>query len=166
MLDPILIAQGASVLLKPLLEKAGESAAKTIGEKLAEKTVEKNFWQKVKSLFIIEEDIKTMELIESKPQATPSDINWLEGKVLEIAQSSPEKAAELQGTFNLSSMDMLEAEFLMKSIKTDIEKLKEYYEERRNAGIETEGQYENMIARTKRRMAKDEKKFIELTKGK
>jgi hypothetical protein len=34
-MDISLIATGAMTLLKPLLEKAGEKAAETIGEKLA-----------------------------------------------------------------------------------------------------------------------------------
>ncbi|MGB0863345.1 MAG: hypothetical protein ACPG19_10790 [Saprospiraceae bacterium] len=165
-MDPILIAQGAMTLLKPLLEKVGESAVKTISEKLDDKTTEKKFWQSVKSLFIIEEEVKALEAIENKPIATAQDINLIKNKITEVAQSNPAKAAELQSAFNLSSTDMLEAELLLKSAQKDMEKLREYYEERRNAGIEAEGQYENMIARTKRRMAKDEKRFIELVKGK
>ena len=165
-MDGGLIIAGAMTLLSPLLSKAGEKAAETIGEKLAEKTVEKNFWQKVKRLFIIEEEVALIEAIENKPIATAQDINLIKNKITEVAQSNPAKAAELQSAFNLSSTDMLEAELLLKSAQKDMEKLREYYEERRNAGIEAEGQYENMIARTKRRMAKDEKRFIELVKGK
>jgi hypothetical protein len=160
-----LLVQGAMVLLKPLLEKAGESAAKTIGEKLATKTVEKSFWQGVKRLFVIEEDIKALEAIENKPIATEQDLNLIKDKITAITQSSPDKAAELQAAFNLSSTDMFEAKLLMKSIQKDMKKLEEYYEGRSNAGIETKGQYKNMIAQTRRRMAEDEKTFIKLVKG-
>ena len=161
-MDASLIITGAMTLLKPLLEKASESAAETIGEKLASKTVEKSFWKKVKSLFIIEEDKKVIQEIENKPIATSQDIELIENKISQEAKANPQFAAELQASFDLSSTDVFVAEQLLKSILADRKKLVELYEQKRLAGIETEGSYEIMISRTRQRLEKDEKEFIKL----
>jgi hypothetical protein len=161
-MDGGLIIAGAMTLLSPLLTKAGEKAAETIGEKLAEKTVEKNFWQKVKRLFIIEEEIALIEAIENKSIATTQDIQLIESKLEKGIAENSELAAEIQADFNLSSTNMFIAEQLLISIRKDRLKLKELFEERRDAGIETEGQYDLMIKRTARRLSKDEKDFIKL----
>jgi len=164
-MDPNLIITGAMTLLSPLLEKAGEEAAKTIGKKVAEKTVEKNFWEKVKGIFIIEDDEATIKVIESKPIATKADVEIIEKKLTKHVTSNPEFAAELQATFNLSSTNMFIAEQLLASIKKDRQKLIELFQERGDASIETEGSYDIMIARTTRRLEKDEKQFLKLIKN-
>ena len=155
---------GAMTLLSPLLEKAGEEAAKTIGKKVAEKTVEKSFWEKVKRLFIIEDEAATIEVIENKPIATSDEVQLIENKLANHVNTNPEFAAELQAAFGFSSADMFIAEQLLTSIKADRAQLKIYFQERRDASIETEGSYDIMIARTTRRMQKDEKKFLQLVK--
>lgn len=161
-MDGGLIITAAMTVLSPLLTKAGEKAAETIGEKLAEKTVEKNFWQKVKRLFIIEEEVALIEAIENKPIATAQDIQLIESKLGQAIAENPALAAEIQADFKLSNTNIFIAEQLLKSIQADRIRLQELFEERRDAGIEIEGQYENMIKRTARRLNKDEKEFIKL----
>jgi hypothetical protein len=161
-MDISLITTGAMTLLKPLLEKAGEKAAETIGEKLAEKTVEQSFWHKVKGLFIIEEEKQTVQAIESKPVATQQEVTLIERKLTKEINSNPQFAAEMQATFNLSSTNIFVAEQLLKSIQADRLKIVELFEDKRLAGIETEGSYEIMIKRTRKRLEKDEKEFINL----
>ena len=169
-MEPSLIITGAMTLLKPLLEKAGEKAAETIGEKLVNKAVEKSFWQKVESLFIIEDEKtdepKEIKDIANKSIATSSEVAKIEAKFSHAINTNPQFAAEVQSDFGLSHSDKFIAEQLLISIAADKEKLTEYLEERRLASIETEGSYDIMIARTQRRMKKDENTFIKLVTGK
>ena len=163
-MDISLLITGAMTLLTPLLKKAGEEAAKTIGEKVAEKTVEKSFWKKIKGIFIIEDEKAIIEAIENKPIATSKDIEIIEKKLTKHINSDPQFAADLQASFELSTTNMFIAEQLLISIKRDRQKLVELFDERSNAGIETEGSYDNMISRTSRRLSKDETKFLQLMK--
>ncbi len=161
-MDPSLVIAGTMAVLKPFLEKAGETAAETIGKKLGESTTEKTFWNKVKGLFVVDDEEQLFQEIENKPIATQQDVALIEDKLTKEMASNPQFAAEIQADFNLSSTDMFVAEQLLKSIRADRDKLKELFEEKRLAGIETEGSYEIMIARTRRRMKKDEKEFLSL----
>lgn len=165
-MDISLIATGAIAILTPLLAKAGESAAETIGEKLANKATEKGIWQKVKNLFIEAGDQQTIIQIENKPIATQGEITLIESKLTRELATHPEFTAEIQSYFNLSSTDMFIAEQLLRSIQKDRAKLAELYEDRRDAGIETSGQYDNMIKITRRRLEKDESEFIKLVTDK
>jgi hypothetical protein len=161
-MDISLIATGAMTLLKPLLQKAGEKAAETIGEKLAQKTVEKSFWQQAKGLFIIEEEKQVIKAIENKTLATQHEVTLIENKLTKEIANNPQFAAEVQASFNLSSTNIFVAEQLLKSIQADRLKLVELLEDKRLASIETEGSYEIMIKRTRKRLEKDEKEFITL----
>lgn len=161
-----LLVTAALTILSPLLTKAGEKAAETIGEKLANKATEKGIWQKVKSLFIVTDDEQVIEQIENKSIATQADIASIEEKLTQKLENHPKLAGEIQEYLHLSSTNMFVAERLLRSIQDDRARLVELYEERRNAGIESEGQYENMIARTRRRLEKDEREFIKLVTGK
>lgn len=163
-MDISLLITGAMTLLTPILEKAGEEAAKTIGKKVAEKTIEKKFWKQIKHIFIIEDEKTIIETIENKQIATSGDIEIIEKKLTKHVKSNPQFAAELQASFGLSSTNMFLAEQLLISIKKDRQKLVELFQERGNAGIETEGSYDNMISRTSRRLGKDEKRFLQLMK--
>jgi hypothetical protein len=86
----------------------------------------------------------------------------IESKITKEINANPQFAAEMQATFNLSSTNMFIAEQLLKSIKADRLKLIELMEDKRLASIETEGSYEIMIKRTRKRLEKDEKEFITL----
>jgi len=161
-MDPSLIVTGAVTLLKPLLEKAGEKAAETIGEKVAEQTVTKGFWQKVKGLFIIDDEEQIINEIQNKEIATSGDISKIEQKLTTHVAANPQFVSELEATFQLSSTHKFQAELILKSILKDKEKLEELYEDKRLASVDAEGGYELMIVKTVRRMAKDEKEFLKL----
>lgn len=161
-MDASLIITGAMTLLKPLLEKVGEKAAETIGEKLAEKTVEKSFWKKVKGLFIIEGEEKTVEDIENKSVANSQDIAIIESKITKEVETNPQFAAELWSTLNISKTNELYAEQLLISLQKDKEKLAELVQDRRDAVVGLQEQYELEIRRLLRRMEKDEQQFLNL----
>ena len=161
-MDPSVIVTGAITLLKPLLEKAGEKAAETIGEKVAEGTVSKSFWQSVKRLFVIDEEEEIIKEIENKTIASSDDLNKIEHKLTKHAANNPQFVSDLEASFQLSSTDKFQAELILKSLLKDKEKLKELYEDKRLASVDAEGGYELMIAKTLRRMAKDEKEFLKL----
>lgn len=161
-MEASLIVTGAMTLLKLLLEKAGEKAAETIGEKLAEKTVEKSFWEKVKGLFIIEGEEKTVEDIENKSVANSQDIAIIENKITKEVETNPQFATELWSTLNISKTNELYAEQLLISLQKDKEKLAELVQDRRDAVVGLQEQYELEIRRLLRRMQKDEKQFLEL----
>lgn len=161
-MDASLIIMGAMTLLKPLLEKAGEKAAETIGEKLAEKTVEKSFWKKVKGLFIIEGEEKIVEDIENKSVANSQDIEIIESKITKEVETNPQFAAELWSSLNISKTNELYAEQLLISLEKDKEKLAELVQDRRDAVVGLQEQYELEIRRLLRRMQKDEQQFLKL----
>lgn len=161
-MDASLIFTGAMTLLKPILEKAGERAAETIGEKLATKAIEETFWQKVKGLFVEEIEQNTIEAIENRPTATAQEVALIETKLKNAIKTNPQFAADTQAAMPISSNDMFVAEQLLKSIEADKQKLKQLFEDKGLAGIETEDQYELMIKKTRRRMQKDEQEFLKL----
>lgn len=161
-MDPSLIVTGAVTLLKPLLEKAGEKAAETIGEKVAERTVTKSFWENVKRVFVIDDDEQTINEIENKTIASSDDVEKIENKLTAHAVSNPKFVSDLEASFQFSSTDKFQAELILKSILKDKETLAELYEDKRLASVDAVGGYELMIARTIRRMAKDEKDFLKL----
>ena len=164
-MDIALIISAGMTLLKPLLEKASEKAGETIGQRIAESTTEKSFWKKVKRIFIIEDEEGKINSIESKITANNSDIIEIENKLTNQLIKDPDFAIELEASLNISSTDSFVAEQLLISITNDREKLKDLYEERRNAGVEAIGGYENMIIRTRKRLEKDEVEFRKLFKS-
>lgn len=161
-MDTSLIVTGAMTLLKPLLEKAGEKAAETIGEKVGEETVTKGFWQNVKRVFVIDDEEQIINEIENKTIASFDDVKKIENKLTAHAVSNSQFVSDLEASFQLSSTNKFQAELILKSILKDKEKLKELYEDKRLASVDAEGGYELMIAKTIRRMAKDEKDFLKL----
>jgi len=161
-MDASLIVTGAITLLKPILEQAGKKAAETIGEKVGKGTVSKGFWKNVKSLFIIDEEEEMIKEIENKTIASSDDVMKIEQKLTAHADSNPQFASELEASFQLSSTNKFQAELILKSILKDKEKLEELYEDRRLASVDSVGGYDLMIAKTVRRMAKDEKEFLKL----
>lgn len=165
-MDPSLIITGGITLLKPLLEKAGEKAAETIGEKVAEGAATKSFWKNVKRVFVIDDEEEVINEIEKKTIASSDDVKKIENKLIAHTASNPQFASELEASFQLSSTDKFQAELILKSILKDKEKLEELYEDKRLASVDAVGGYELMIAKTVRRMAKDERDFFKLVKMK
>ncbi len=163
-MDALLIASGVMTLLKPLLKKAGEKAAETIGEKLIEKTVEKTFWEKVKNIFIKQNERQSIEVIEAKPIASSLDFSLIEEKLVNEVKTNQQFANELTSLLNLSDTSAFLAEQLLISINKDKEKLTLLMDDRRLAGIGNVDQYDLEIRRVIRRMEKDEKEFITLVK--
>lgn len=160
-MDISLLVIGAITLLKPLLEKAGDKAAETIGEKLADKITEKGIWTKIKEFFIKYEEVQVIEQIENKTIATQEEITLIEEVLKKGCQANPLIAEEIQNHLNLDI-----AKHLLLSIQKDREDLENFYEDRRLASVDAVGGYEVMIGKTRRRLEKDEKEFLELVKKK
>ncbi len=129
-MDISLIFQGVMTLLSPFLQKAGEKAAETIGEKFASKTFEKDFWHNVKTIFIKDEEVKQIAAIESKQIASAEDVKLIENKLSTELNSNPQFAAKIQSAFNFSSTNMFIAQQLLKSIKASTDKLIDLYDDR------------------------------------
>lgn len=161
-METSLVITGLMTLFRPLLESASTSAAETIGEKITEKGLEKLTWQKIKSLFVVEEEMQAIQVIENKPTATSQDIQLIENKLTNVLTSDPQQAAELQALLFTNQADKFEAKLLLESIQRDKAKLEELYEDKNDASIETEGSYKIMIRRTKKRLKKDEQDFLKL----
>jgi len=161
-MDPSTIAIAALTLLEPLLKKAGEKGAETIAEKIAEKAIEKSTWKNIKRLFVIDDEVEVIQSIENKPIATDYDIATIEDKIIQSMTANPQVATDIESSFEISPTNKIIAEQLLKSIQRDTEQLKELFEDRRLASIETEGSYEIMISRTRRRIEKDQKEFFSL----
>ena len=138
-MDPYLIVTGAITLLKPLLEKVGKKAAETIGEKIGEGTVTKDFWQNVKHVFVIDDEEQLINEIENKTIASTDDVKKIEDKLTAHAVSNPQFVSKLEASFQLSSTNKFQAELILKSILKDKEKLKELYEDKRLASVDAEG---------------------------
>lgn len=156
-MDPSLIITGAMTLLKPLLEKAGEKAGENIGEKM----LEKNTWQKIRGLFLVDDEA-TLATIEKKSIASSKEIEIIETKLSKEVSSNSQFATEIQSSFGLSDTNIFIAEQLLKSIQTNKTKLEELYRDRSDAGIETEGSYNIMIRRVSKRLQKDVQEFSSL----
>jgi len=156
------ITTAVKTLMPTLLMKGSEKAAETIGEKIGEKASTKSFWKTVKSLFVIEIEEQRITTIENKPTATSQELKMIQDKVITKIQTNADFAAEIEASFSLSSNDIFIAEQLLKSIAKDEEALEYLFEERRDASIDAEGSYENMIRRTRRRLEKDKKEFVKL----
>lgn len=164
-MDPALIITAATTLLKPILGKVGETVAETIGERIGEKTIEKSTWQRVKSIFITDDEQAQIEVIENKPVANNADIQLLENKLNDEITNNPDFAAELQSTMNLTPTNIFIAEQYLKSIDADKKKLVELIEDKRLSGVGKDDEYELEIRRILRRMEKDEKKVLDLIKS-
>ena len=146
--------------LKPYLIKAGEKVAETVGERLGDQTLQRGVWNKVKSFFNKDEEKKVLEEAESDVSIGESKIEKIENLLTSKLDENVELKKEISSILNFSDMFLIEQ--LVKSIATNKEKLVEYFEERNLAGIETEGSYDIMIARTRRRLTKDEKELGKL----
>jgi len=160
-MDPSLIITAITTLLNPLLQKAGETAATTIGQRIGETTVEKSTWDRFKRLFVTDDEQLQIKAIEDKSTAGDADIKLLENKLNEEVKKTPELAAEFQSIIGIDFV----AEQYLKSIKEDEKKLAELIADKRLAGIETEDQYELQIKRIRRRMGKDKKQVLDLIKS-
>jgi regulator of extracellular matrix RemA (YlzA/DUF370 family) len=161
-MDISLLAQGAITLLSPLLMKAGEKAAETIGEKLGANATDAGLWKTITRIFITDDETALITAIESKPVATAQEVEAVHAKISAEIHANPQFAAAVQAALNITPTNIFIAEQLLKSIEADKAQLKTLIEDARLAGIETEGQYELMIKKTMRRIEKDEKQFYTL----
>ncbi|GAB3710104.1 hypothetical protein GCM10027592_46790 [Spirosoma flavus] len=166
MIDSIDVVSTTMLILKPFLIKAGEKAAETVGEKFANKAMEKSLWQKVKSVFIEDGEIENIKQIESKTVVTENELNSIETKLTKAIEENPTFVNELTATLNLTPSKIKLVETILKNMKKDMVDLDQYYSERRLAGPESIGSYEIMIARTQRRIDKDEEDIKNILSGK
>lgn len=132
-------------LLSPLLIKAGEKAFETIGEKLAEKSLEKSFWLKIKAIFILDQEQAIIEAIEKKPVATSQEIAMIEQKVNNAVVLDPQLAVEIKESLQITPLNEFFVSQKVQSINrlhTEISSLEVQME---RAGIGTAGDYINKI---------------------
>jgi hypothetical protein len=160
-----LLITGAMALLSPLLTKAGEKAAETIGEKLADKATEKGVWQRIKGLFVGTGEEAVIEQIENKTIASPADVALIEEKLTMGLKARPEFAEEIQTFLNLTPANVFEAQLLLKSMERARIKLGEYYELYEEAGPEVKGGYGNLIKTTSKDLSGYEEKFKRIVSG-
>lgn len=144
-MEPLSIVNIGMALLQPLLTKATEKAAETIGEKLAEKSVESTTWQKIKGLFVEEEEKQVVNAIENKPVATQHEVAIIEAKVNQAVTTNPQFATELKTALNITPLNeflVTEKANSIKRLQAEIARLQLQME---RAGIGTEGDYINKI---------------------
>ena len=163
-MDFSLLTTGVMTLLSPILDKEKESdqSDKTIGQKLEEEPRLSRYWQQIQGLFQSKEARKMLKDMEGKTTISLQEFLQLEQAILDGGKDNPDFVANLQATFNLSITDALVVQQLLISLQEDHKQLAELFEQRRNAGIATAGQYDNMIALTRKRMKKDEQEFLKL----
>lgn len=134
-----------TLLLKSILEKAGEKVTGTIGEKLGEHAIKKSFWQKIKSLFSKKEEQETIKSIEQKNKASSTDILMLEQKLKETYKNNPDFIKELKEVLNINAINEGLIINKLKSIERIQKKIEKLELQMENAGIGTKGDYMNQI---------------------
>ena len=144
-MDPSLLVTAAMALLQPYLVKAGEKVAETIGEKMAEKTLQQSFWQKVKGVFIKENEEEVIQAIEKKPISSSQDVAKNESIINKEVTTNPQFAVELKSVMNITAANEFIATEKIKSILRLKEEIKKLEVQMERAGIATSGDYINMI---------------------
>jgi len=147
-----LLVTAAITLLTPFLTKAGEKAAETIGDKLANKATEKGIWQKVKGLFIANDDRQLIEQIESKPVATQAEVALIENKLTKELETNPKLVEDFKAVLNITPYNEFIVANKLESIKRLQSEIKDLEIEMENAGIGTAGDYKNKINLQQRKL--------------
>lgn len=161
-MDASLIITGAIALLRPLMVKAGEKAAETIGEKMAEKTVTKSFWKKVERLFIVDDDEEVIKAIESKPVATKSEVAIIENKIRSEAAKNPQFVEEIKESLNINATNEFLITEKFESICRLQEEIKNLERQMERAGIATSGDYLNRIELQTDKLAYQSSQVLEI----
>ena len=144
-MDVSLIVSGTMALLTPFLTKASEKAAETIGEKLANKATEKKIWEKVKGLFIKEDEEEVATQIENKPVATLAEISKIEERISTEANSNSQFAKEIKTILNITSHNEFVASEKLNSIQRLQNEIQRLQIQMERAGVATSGDYLNTI---------------------
>jgi hypothetical protein len=144
-MDISLLVTAAMTVLSPLLTKAGEQAAETIGEKLADKATEKGIWQKIKDLFIVSETGQVIEQIENKPVATHKEVALIEEKLKKDLETNPESVQYFKSVLKITPLNEYFAANKLESIERLQSEIKKLEIQMERAGLGTIGDIQNKI---------------------
>ncbi len=148
-MDVTFIATAVMTALSPYLAKGGEEIAKTVG---------KDLYAKIKELFSNEDDDKKL-LQATEKVNNGSEKLAVEKRLNAILQEDPEALKELTSLLNFSDTDSFILKNILESILTIKDELKVLYPESLEAGVGTEGDYNNKIQQQERKLKKLEQKF-------
>lgn len=152
-MDLTFLTTAISTALIPFLSKSGEKVAEKIGEEI---------YPSIKSLFLKDEEKKTLEKLEVSP--SPTNFKLFEQHLTTILENSPDIAQTLAELLKMTPTKSVRLENILSSYKEIRDELVFLYVERNNAGIATEGDYSNRIFLQERKLFKLEKDFFKVIK--
>ncbi|MEY4904259.1 MAG: hypothetical protein RI894_1248 [Bacteroidota bacterium] len=163
-MDISLLAQGAITLLSPLLMKAGEKAAETIGEKLGANATDAGLWKTITRIFITDDETALIAAIESKPVASPQELEAVHAKISAEIHANPQFAAEVQAAFNITPLNEFIASEKIKSIARLTAEIEKLVVQMERAGTATSGDYINRIEGQEEKLAYQTNELFKILK--
>jgi hypothetical protein len=151
-MDIGLIATATMTFLAPYAGKAAMKIADGIGADL---------WLKTKKVFKKDEEKALVEKIEAQ-SASKVELIEFENSFTNYLKEDNDFRNEITLTLNLSAVDTFILESNLEVAQNIKDELKDFYLEQADAGIATEGDYRNVIARQERKLKKIETKIINI----